>query len=134
MNEAQYQKGRGISMKPRLLFSLILCFVIPFTALASEEDDYLKAIEQETNKLGARAGADSNGGREATSAHRAGEGFSSGLSVEGFSDELQEKYTGSAVFYRKLDPRGQEEIYQEYLDGASIAEIRKKIMDRFLKR
>jgi len=103
---------------------------VSFSASAAEDDEYLKAIEMETLKLERKAGDGEDGG----AAHRrgGGDGFSVGLTIDGFENELQAKYTGSAVFYKKLPRRIQEEIYQEYVNGASYTQLRKKIMDRYL--
>ncbi|WP_275097411.1 hypothetical protein [Sedimenticola hydrogenitrophicus] len=97
----------------------------PFSVMAAGEDDYLSALHQEVDKVD--GGVDKPRGA-------GGEAADSRLSRESFESELKEKYAGSAVFYGKLTPGSQEEIYQEYQSGASISELRKKIMDRFLHR
>ena len=74
------------------------------------------------------------GGTVATESGGAGAGAQGEASRQVFESELKEKYAGSAVFYSKLPPATQEEIFLEYRSGASIAELRKKIMDRFLHR
>ncbi|WP_428622818.1 hypothetical protein [Sedimenticola sp.] len=100
---------------------MIFGFVISFSVMAAGEDDYLSALHQEAGKVdgGAVGETEASGGR---------------LSRAYFERELKEKYAGSAVFYGKLAPGSQEEIYQEYKSGATISELRKKIMDRFLHR
>lgn len=103
----------------------IFGFVTPFSVMAAGEDDYLSALHQEAGKV--------NGGVD-KSRGAGGEAADKLLSRESFETELKEKYAGSAVFYSKLTPGSQEEIYQEYQSGASISELRKKIMDRFLHR
>lgn len=115
------------------------CFVIPVSVIASEDDDYLKALGLEEQKVERKSpSSDSVPDAQDTSnkvtAMGSGEGFSPDLSMDAFELELQERYTGSAVFYRKLPRRSQEEMYQEYRQGASISELRKKIMNRFLHR
>ncbi|KRT56373.1 hypothetical protein Ga0074115_14217 [endosymbiont of Ridgeia piscesae] len=57
-----------------------------------------------------------------------------GASQEEFEADLKSRYVGSYTFYMKLPPASQEEVFQDYRDGAAISDIRKKIMDRFLKR
>lgn len=110
-------------------------------SLYAAEDDYLSLIEMETEKVETRGLAPAS---DATVKERpsvakksgstgAGE-LSSNLSIEEFGQQLDSRLTGSAVFYRKLSRRDQEAIYQQYLDGAPVVEVRKKIMDRFLKR
>mgnify|MGYP006921591418 CR=1 FL=1 len=105
----------------------LLCgvFVISFSVSAAEDDDYLKALTQEADKVGRTVATESGG---------AGAGAQGEASRQVFESELKEKYAGSAVFYSKLPPATQEEIFLEYRSGASIAELRKKIMDRFLHR
>jgi hypothetical protein len=63
-----------------------------------------------------------------------GTGLAPGLSMDAFEQLLADKYAGSSVFYRKLSLRQQEEIYDAYLSGMSIKEIRKKIVQRYLNR
>ncbi|MES9897502.1 MAG: hypothetical protein ABW148_00590 [Sedimenticola sp.] len=113
----------------------MFCCLLPFNLSAAEEDDYLSEINMEGEKVGKRTGQ-SQPSRDSgsTVAREAGLGFTSGMSMEEFSVYLKEKYTGSGVFYKKLEPRSQEEIYEVYLGGAPYAEVRKRIMDRFLKR
>lgn len=133
-------KSLPMAMPAVCLFCLaFVCFVIPVSVFASEDDDYLKALTLEEQKV-ERKSLSNDGVADAQSASKgvtavdSGEGFSSGLSMDAFEFELQERYTGSAVFYRKLPRRSQEEIYQDYRQGASISEVRKKIMNRFLHR
>jgi hypothetical protein len=109
------------------------------TVSAAGEDDYLKAIEMETEKVERKsANMELSSLQEAAPTERprgpAGEGFSSELTLAEFEQELADKYTGTARFYQKLPRRTQEEVYQEYLKGASISEVRTKIMNRFLHR
>ena len=123
------------------LFLLIAVFVTPFSVYAAGDDDYLKAIEMETEKVERKAEDDDGNGSQPSGMRDSvdpriggGDGFSSGLSLEEFEAELSEKYTGGAVFYKKLPRRNQEEVYQEYANGASYDQVRKKIMDRYLGR
>ena len=76
-----------------LPFCLALtCGLIPFAVLAAD-DDYLKAITMEGEKVGKRVnqGQPQNDGGMP---RRAGEGFSSDMSIEEFETELREKYAG----------------------------------------
>ncbi|MCG8037820.1 MAG: hypothetical protein JAZ19_12385, partial [Candidatus Thiodiazotropha taylori] len=62
-----------------------------------------------------------------------------GLTDEGaaqvaFEEDLKSRYLGSYTFYKKLPRRAREEVYEEYKGGASIDEIRQKIMNRFLNQ
>ena len=119
------------------VFLAIVGTVNPVSLLAADADDYLKAIEMETEKVERKTiDADTEASSLSTgnAAAPAGEGFSTGLSMDGFGQELADKYTGTARFYEKLPRRTQEEVYQEYLQGASISEVRAKIMNRYLHR
>lgn len=97
------------------------------TLTAAEAEDYLSAITAEANKV--EPGAESG-----TSV--AAPGGNSGVdeSLNRFESDLKVRYRGSYTFYRKLPKRSRDEIFQGYIDGASIDEIRKKIMDRFLNQ
>ncbi|MCW8908921.1 MAG: hypothetical protein OQL28_16900 [Sedimenticola sp.] len=112
------------SLTMGLLFGV---FVMSFSVSAAEDDDYLKALSQEADKVG-------NTVTTEDAAASATAGARGGVSRQLFETELKEKYAGSAVFYSKLPSATQEEIFLEYRSGASIAELRKKIMDRFLHR
>jgi hypothetical protein len=101
----------------------ISIFVTPFSVMAAGDDDYLSALKQEAKKV------DSKGGSSTASA-----ATGDAVSREVFEAELKDKYAGSAVFYGKLPASSQEEIFLEYQGGATISELRKKIMDRFLHR
>lgn len=118
-------RGETGRVVPTLRWScrVIFGFVISFSVSAAGEDDYLSALQQEAGKVDKPVAG-------VASAEVAGDR----LSRESFENELKEKYAGSAVFYSKLGPGSQEEIYQEYQSGATISELRKKIMDRFLHR
>jgi hypothetical protein len=48
--------------------------------------------------------------------------------------QLKEQYRGSYLFLKKLPRQSQEEIFSDYQNGASINDIRKKIMKIFLHK
>jgi hypothetical protein len=125
INAYRYKKDRN---RWFLTFAAIVIsfFVTPFSVMAAGDDDYLSALKQEASKVGKKGGD-----TEASGTARAED---KSASREAFEAELKEKYVGSAVFYSKLPASSQEEIFLEYQDGATIAELRKKIMDRFLHR
>ena len=96
--------------------------MFPLALPAAEGDDYLKQIQSEAFKVSDDAGgATASAGADASAAD-----------IETFEQELEGQYRGSYLFYKKLPRRGQEEIFLEYQKGASIGDIRKKIMNRFL--
>ena len=101
---------------------LLGCLLIPLVLSAADDDDYLKQIQSEAFKVEEDAGEAAASTDDAASA----------ADIETFEQELEGQYRGSYLFYKKLPRRGQEEIFLEYQKGASIGEIRKKIMNRFL--
>lgn len=84
-------------------------------------DSYLDAIELEA---GARDGddiAEAGGGDSKSEDPRAA-----------FELDLERRYRGSYLFYKKLPAKSQEEVFREFEGGASIEDVRKTIMNRFL--
>ena len=53
------------------------------------------------------------------------------VSLEDFEQLLKSRYRGSFSFYSKLSTRSRQEVYEYYVNGASVAEVRRKIMNRF---
>lgn len=90
------------------------------SALAAGEDDYLKQIQSEAAKV-------EQDPVSAPPALDEGE-----ADIAAFEKALEKHYRGSYLFYKKLPRRSREEIFAEYAKGASITDIRKKIMNRFL--
>jgi len=109
----------------RLGFALALCTVAS-VCTAAEEDPYLSAISIEAAKV--------DGTAQPTLEKNDVQAVSpeEGPSIEAFEEDLKSRYRGSYTFYEKLPRRTQEEVFEEYRSGASIDEMRKKIMDRFL--
>ncbi len=95
------------------------CMLCSLSAIAVGEDEYLNQIQDEAYKVEANS-ADNTAADEAK------------VDKDTFDKELQASYRGSYLFYQKLPQRSQEEIFADYAKGASIADIRKKILDRFL--
>jgi len=109
------------------------CLVVALSVTASawvmaEEDPYLSAITKEASKVD---GATQTTLENVDSPPISADG---GPSIGAFEEDLKARYKGSYTFYRKLPRRTQEEVFEEYRQGASIGEIRQKIMDRFLNR
>lgn len=112
------------------LFSALiaaLTLAVAASALAGE-DPYLSAIQREAVKVDQA----SQKTLENPPASTISEG--GGPSIDAFEEDLKTGYKGSYAFYQRLPRRTQEEIFEEYRQGASIGEIRQKIMDRFLNR
>lgn len=122
-----FSRQSGLAMlRPgfRWLFFLILIFVSG--VVTAEDDAFLSAIAEEVKKVEQRGDV---GGQSEQAPLAEG-----GPTQEEFEANLKSRYLGSFTFYRKLPGRSQEEIYLDYKSGASIGDIRKKIMDRFLHR
>ncbi|MCU7929179.1 MAG: hypothetical protein KZQ90_00115 [Candidatus Thiodiazotropha sp. (ex Codakia rugifera)] len=106
--------------------SVLLAMCLAAQLIAADEDPYLSAISSEAAKVEATAPELDSDEVNAT------ESATEGPSVHAFEDDLKTRYMGTFTFYKRLPRRAREEIFEEYKDGASIDEIRKKIMDRFL--
>jgi hypothetical protein len=105
--------------------ALLLMATASFSATA-EEDPYLSALSKEAQKVEVE---DQTTQSESDEAAVSEDG---NLDMQMFEEDLKARYKGSYTFYQKLPRRTREEVFVEYRDGASIDEIRKKIMDRFL--
>lgn len=51
-----------------------------------------------------------------------------------FDNMLKSQHKGIFTFYKHLPERSRQEVYAEYLGGASIPELRTKTLDRFKQR
>ena len=109
----------------QLTVAMVLLAVSALCAVA-EEDPYLSAISQEAEKVETPSSP--------APTEAGGPAAQDGLNLQSFEEDLKARYKGSYTFYQKLPRRSREEVFQEYRDGASIDEIRKKIMDRFLNQ
>jgi len=109
----------------RPLGAIVLAVVCTAGGWAAD-DDYLSAISREAEKVEADAQP------TLTESGEAAPSTDGGLNLQAFEDDLKTRYKGSYTFYQKLPKRTREEVFLEYRDGASMDEIRKKIMDRFL--
>ncbi|MES9990580.1 MAG: hypothetical protein ABW098_01400 [Candidatus Thiodiazotropha sp.] len=107
------------------VFTLFMMILVSHFSIA-EEDPYLSAISSEAEKVESAATPPSSETVEA--------GEMDGPSLQAFEEDLKTRYMGSFTFYKKLPRRSREEVFEEYRGGASIDEIRKKIMDRFLNQ
>jgi hypothetical protein len=100
--------------------------MLPMVVTAAGGDDYLDMIDSEAQKIESAESPEETGDEDS-------DVVVSAADVGSFEKELETQYRGSYLFYKKLSPRGQEEIFLEYQKGASIGDIRKKIMNRFLQ-
>jgi hypothetical protein len=118
--------GRQIAMTARLekpwcrrVGYRVIPFALLFLPLSLRGADYLDSIQVEAQKLDGEAGV------EAPAA------VSDGPRVD-FEHQLEQRYGGTYLFYKKLPEKSQEEVFLEYRAGASIEGVRKTIMNRFL--
>jgi hypothetical protein len=104
--------------------ALLTCLLI-FPIAGHPEDTYLDAISVEVEKLdgGTPGGGDSAESRSAANADDP---------LAKFEQELETRYRGTYLFYKKLPTKSQEEVFHEYQEGAPIEEARKTIMNRYL--
>lgn len=110
---------------PAIFLSMLGLLAQPAVA---QDDDYLSEISAEASKIDSKLPTQGEA-----------EPNQDGLTDEGaaqvaFEEDLKSRYLGSYTFYKKLPRRAREEVYEEYKGGASIDEIRQKIMNRFLNQ
>ncbi|MCG7982076.1 MAG: hypothetical protein JAY90_04900 [Candidatus Thiodiazotropha lotti] len=110
---------------PAILLTMLGLLAQPAVA---QDDDYLSEISAEASKIDSKLPTqgeekqDQDGLTDESAAQIA------------FEEDLKSRYLGSYTFYKKLPRRAREEVYEEYKGGASIDEIRQKIMNRFLNQ
>lgn len=105
-------------------------FALSFTGLlfAAGEDDYLKALEAESQKITDTKELVDDG--EAAE----GEDTESDAQRNEFEVYMKAKYRGTYAFYRKLPDRTREEIFNAFVDGASMTDIRHMVIERKMNR
>lgn len=109
--------------------AIALCLVGSLSQVSiADEDDYLSEISIEAKKV------DSELPTKGESTQNSEVGSVENAARIAFEEDLKSRYMGSYTFYQKLPRRAREEVYEEYIGGASIDEIRKKIMNRFLNQ
>ena len=113
----------------RIPLLMILACAFPINGSAAD-DDYLKSLEAESTKIRSDPGATAPG---------ADAGSSQGLSLTDaqraeFEAYLEEKQKGTFAFYRKLPERSREEVFKSFVDGASMDDIRRMVIDRKMNR
>jgi len=114
----------GFARVSRIGFAVLSAILLALP-LDSYPQSYLDAIRVEADKLD--SGVSPEGGKAVTS-----EGADADDPRSKFEKELGDRYSGTYLFYQKLPKKSQEEVYLEYEGGASIDEVRKTIMNRFL--
>ena len=128
------QRWRGLSQR-LLRVAGMAALVTAWPVHAA--DDYLSELDAEVKKVEAR-NIDGAAGRNDVEAPAevavATRGTRNGASRDAFEGLLKQKYLGTFGFYKKLPERSRQEIFLEYQEGAPMAEVRKKIIDRLLQR
>jgi hypothetical protein len=114
---------RIVSPKWLALSLLSLALIEPATGVAA--DDYLQSIEVEADKVGAEPAVSPDSpisaGTQAPSSP-----------MQAFEKQLEDRFAGTYLFYKRLPPEAKEEIYRQFKGGAPIEDVRRTIMNRFL--
>ena len=104
----------------KAILIVAMLFTIPGWASA---DALLDALEAEAEKVEPTGGTGEGGILDSDEVAR-----------ESFEEMLDTRYHGSYIFYEKLPDRMQIEIYQDYVSGVGINELRSKIINRYLQQ
>jgi hypothetical protein len=100
-------------------FFCLLCLFFSLPLYAADDAAYLNLINQEAMRQSAGYGVG---------------GSAENRDFDAMESQLKEQYRGSYLFLKKLPRQSQEEIFSDYQNGASIDDIRKKIMKIFLHK
>jgi hypothetical protein len=103
---------------------LLFMFSMIASAVFSAEDDYLQALEAEAEKLAPPSGERRPAAAVITKVRGDRERFESEIG----------KYKGTYSFYKRLQEKDRAEVFKAYQEGASIAKIRRMIVDRIMHR
>ena len=97
------------------------------------QDDYLKQLEAEAEKIaptqGDSGGGTASGGSPATAQSGAG-----AVSESAFESLLETQYRGTYAIFKQLPVSTREEIYNRFVKGADMATVRELIVERYLSR
>lgn len=96
------------------------------------DDPYLQLLDEEVTKVEA-VSTDTGGDDGDRPAENAGQAGPSGAPTrENFEAVLREQHVGTYSFYRRLPERSREEVFTDFRHGASVEDLRQKVIDRFL--
>ena len=88
------------------------------------DDDYLQSLEAEAGKIeGSATPKAQSSTQQVIDAQR-----------EEFEIYLEQNQKGTYAFYKKLPAQSREEVFKAFVDGASMRDIRKMVIDRKLNR
>ena len=112
-------------------FAIILLGLSLFcAALSASTDDYLEAVKADAEEFFSKEfkpPADSSWAASMAVSDAPGTSQLEGL--EGFSDFIKKKSPGSHIFYRKLPPEIQAQVYEEYLTTGDLERTKKSIFE-----
>ena len=106
---------------------LVVLFLVVGNLHAADDDEFLRALEAEVDKIEPTQ-------QQEVAPNNAGSATNNSESRAQFEELLRERYHGSYVFYQKLPNRMQQEIYDDYANGESFAQLRKTIINRYLQQ
>ncbi len=122
----------------RFVAMIFTCFFMLSAASPafSADDDYLKDLDAEVLKVEARRidGESGSSEVEAPAESPAVVETPSDISRSDFDEMLKKRFRGADVLYQRLSERSRQEVFQKYLNGASMRKIRQTIYDRLLNR
>lgn len=101
---------------------------------ACGQDDYLRALEAEAGKVTAASPAAEHDSEQDSDTAAAGNAVPAVRAQASFEALLESQYRGTFVFYKQLPVNVQEEFAAEFARGAPVAELRGKVVDRYLQK
>ncbi len=133
---AHSRKSHTLKMqKPRLISSItrggIVIALCSFGSVFANDSNYLDAIAPDATDdqvTSAKTVEQVTGGAADDNT------FKDGLDLPGFEESLRSHFTGSFMFYSKLDETKKKAVYEQYLLTKDISLIRKKIISLFSSR
>ena len=124
---------RGRTISNWLCWALAAGLLVAPVAHAAD-DAYLRLLDEEVTKVN-RSPTDTGDDDAGTSADPIPErARQPGPSRENFESLLRRQHVGTYSFYRRLPERTREEIHVDFANGASLEDLREKIVDRYLQR
>jgi hypothetical protein len=119
------KKARSRTVGLSFVSLLVPACLLLVSPILHSEDAYLDALRLEEERLNDKESADRDEVKSESVA-------SSDDQRAKFENELEASYRGTFLFYKKLPAKSQEEVFRERQQGASIDEVRKTIMNRYL--
>ena len=98
------------------------------------QDDYLKQLEAEAEKVDPTGGDAGGGTASSTDSPATAQSGAGAGSESAFESLLETQYRGTYAFYKQLPISTREEIYNRFVKGADMATVRELIVERYLSR